>query len=167
MKLTSTINHLESRLSQQIKVRSSFRLLSIASLLFSGVCLSTTEAAFADNCRNVSISIKNQHGGRVLVEKVEYRDFDTDKFRTEFMLGLDGRQFLESNQSMTKTQNLEFVGNERTFLKVTYLRGTTNNGDNGVVPAGVGGIGVAGTQDVAVSPVFVCKKGGSITVFLR
>jgi hypothetical protein len=167
MKLTSIItNHLESRLSQQIKVRSSFRLLSIASLLFSGVCLSTTDVAFADNCRNVSITIKNQHGGRVLVQKVEYRDFDTDKFRTEFMLGLDGRQFLESNQSMTKTQNLEFVGNEQTFLKVTYLRGT-NNGDNDVSTAGVGGIGVAGKGDVAVSPVFVCKKGGSITVFLR
>jgi hypothetical protein len=166
MKLTSIItNHLENRLRQQIKVRSSFRLLSIASLLFSGICLSTTDAAFADNCKDVSISIKNLHGGRVSVQKVEYKD--EGKLRTEFMLGLDGRQFLESNQRMTKIQNLEFVGNEQTFLKVTYIRGVTNNGDDGVGTAGVGGTGVIGVEDVAFSPAFVCKKGRSITVFLQ
>jgi hypothetical protein len=165
MKLTSIItNHLESRLSQQIKVRSSFRLLSIVLLLFSGICFSTTDAAFADNCKDVSITITNKHGGRVLVQKVEYKD--EGKLRTEVMLGLDGRQFLESNQRMTKIQNLEFVGNEQTFLKVTYTRGVTNNGDDGLGSAGIG-TAVIGVEDVAFSPTFVCEKGRSITVFLQ
>jgi hypothetical protein len=165
MKPTSIIpSRLGNRLRQQIKVRSSFRLLSIVSLLFSGICLSTTDAAFADNCKDVSITIRNKHGGRVLVQKVQYKD--ENKVRTEVMLGLDGRQYLESNQGMTKTQNLEFVGNEQTFIIVTYTRGVTNNGDDGLGSPGFG-TAVLGVEDVAFSPAFVCKKGRSITVVLQ
>jgi hypothetical protein len=140
-----------SHLIERVRVRPSVRFLTIASLLLSGVCIGTTEAALADNCKNVSIKLVNKNSSVITLQKVEYMDFGKNKFRTEFMFGLDGIQSLGPNQAFTKVQNLEFVGNETTFFRITYL----NNVFTGQ------------TQHIFTSPVFTCTNNIDRTVLLE
>jgi hypothetical protein len=158
MKLTSIIpSRLENRLRQQIKVRSSFRLLSIASLLFSGICLGTTDAAFAgiqdfkDHCRNVEIRIINRHPVAISVIKVEY--VDKGKLVTQDMLGTTGSKTIEPIHIFTTDQKLKFVRDKLTFIKVTYVKGTAANG--------------AGILDSYRTPEFICKNGSIHTLELK
>ncbi len=93
--------------------------------LFSIVALSA--AAFAvmpapaqalgDDCKDVRISVFNDHPVEVKVTKIEYRDFDRDdKWRSE--------AFVDRKIATTKhyqfVRNLEHVKNDDTMIRITY-----------------------------------------------
>jgi hypothetical protein len=93
----------------------------VSSLLVFGVYLANADTAFArDVCKNVKITITNTTPDTIKVKKFEYFDADKNKFRTENLLGVDGREILDSNKSFTTTRNLGQVGNDTTAFKVTY-----------------------------------------------
>jgi hypothetical protein len=138
-------NRLENRPRQQIKVRSSFRFLSIASLLFSGICLGTTDAAFAnigDHCKNVEIRIINRHPVAISVIKVEYYK---DGLVATDMLEAINRRTIEPIHMLNKVENLKFVRDKLTFLKATYIKGIAANG--------------SAILHSYRTPEFVCKNG--------
>jgi hypothetical protein len=130
MKLISNlINRPQDRLHQLVKVQPPAKLLShknvlISSLLMFGICLGTTNPAFAlgDKCKNVKITVKNSTGDAVKITKFEYEEKDKNKFRTELLLGVDGREFLNPNKLFTKVRDLAFVGGDLTSFRVTFQR---------------------------------------------
>jgi hypothetical protein len=96
----------------------------VSSLLVFGVYLANTDTAFArDVCKDVKITITNTTPDTIKVTKFEYFDADKNKFRTENLLGTNGREILDSNKSFTTTRNLGQVGNDATAFKVTYQHG--------------------------------------------
>jgi hypothetical protein len=90
---------------------------SIALLVAAFVVLSTPAQALNDNCKDVRISVFNDHPVEIKVTKIEYRDFDKDdKWRSE--------AFIDRKIATTKgyqfVQNLERVKNDDTMIRITY-----------------------------------------------
>jgi hypothetical protein len=122
---------------QRVNIRSLFNFsigknVLLASLLLSGTFPIAAEPAFAlgDNCKDVKITLKNTSPGTIEVLKVEYYDTKKKKLRTEYMLGETFFTFtpIAPGKTYTKTRDLEFVKNDRTFFTVTYRRTTDANG---------------------------------------
>jgi hypothetical protein len=156
---------------QRVNIRSLFNFsigknVLLASLLLSGTFPIAAEPAFAlgDKCKDVKITLKNISSDTLEVTKVEYKDFKKDKLRTEFMLGISvlnilypyGVEYIDPGKSYTRTRNLEFVGNDETFILVRYRHVRDANG-------------VALNQGILFSPPnrFVCKNNSSHTVELK
>jgi hypothetical protein len=83
-----SIDYPQYRLRQQVKVQPPTKLLShknilISSLLMFGICLGTTNPAFAlgCTCKDVKITLKNASDDTIKVTKFEYKDVDKNKFR--------------------------------------------------------------------------------------
>jgi hypothetical protein len=109
-------------------------------------------AIAADTCENVAIGIKNGTRDEIKVTKFEYFDFDKNKYRTENLFGLDGKQSIERGQTFNVTRNLGQVGNDRTKFRVTYSH---KIGGNKFEP-----------PVTEVSPAFKCSNNDKKTVFL-
>jgi hypothetical protein len=127
--ISNLIDRLENRLRQRVQFQQSVRFLNNKSLLISslflcGICLGTTNPAFAlgDKCKNVKITVKNSTGDAVKITKFEYEEKDKNKFRTELLLGLDGREFLNPNKLFTKVRDLAFIGGDLTSFRVTFQK---------------------------------------------
>jgi hypothetical protein len=160
MKLISTFfNCSKDRLSQGVKVQPPVNFFNsksalIASLLLCGVCLATTDPVFAnDKCNDVRITLVNKSSNTIKITKFEYQDFDKDKLRTEFLLGVDGREFLDPTSSFRTTRNLAFIGNDRTFFKIQYQKK-------------IGGTKFDSTL-VKTTKEFVCRDGSTQIVDLN
>jgi hypothetical protein len=150
------ISNLVKRLKIQQPARSSIdRSVLISSLLMVGICLSTTSPAFAlgDKCKNVKITVKNSTGDAVKITKFEYEEKDKNKFRTELLLGVDGREFLNPNKFFTKVRDLAFVGGDLTSFRVTFQRK-------------VGGT-LFEKSEKFTTPNFVCKNESTHLVDLK
>jgi hypothetical protein len=127
--ISNSIDRPQNRLHQQVTVQPPTKLLShknvlISWLLMVGICLGTTNPAFAlgDKCKNVKITVKNSTGDAVKITKFEYEEKDKNKFRTELLLGVDGREFLNPNKFFTKVRDLAFVGGDLTSFRVTFQK---------------------------------------------
>jgi hypothetical protein len=72
-----------------------------------------------DNCRDVKITVRNQQTLRIRVDRLFYRDYDVDKWRTEATW--DGL-FVESQTTKSRIRNLEHVRNDETKLLVRYRK---------------------------------------------
>jgi hypothetical protein len=148
-----------STLANPIKLQAQTKSLRLKgsmaiSLLVFGLCLVTTDRAFArDVCKNVNIKIQNGTADVVKVTKFEYFDFDKNKFRTENLLGLNGQEKLNSNKSFSITRNLQQVGNDKTKFRVTYQHQQ-------------GGIKFESPVSVTTA-AFICKDGSSHPVLLN
>ncbi|WP_310429477.1 hypothetical protein [Chamaesiphon sp. VAR_48_metabat_135_sub] len=148
------ISNLISRVKFQPPVRlSSNKKALLSSLLLFGIFLSTTDRAFArDVCKDVKITLVNKASDTIKITKFEYKDIDKNKFRTELILGINGREFLNPRKSFTDTRNLEFVGNDETLFRVTYEKK------------------IGGTKFeppiTKTTPKFTCRNGSSHTVEL-
>ena len=78
-----------------------------------------SQAAPAQTCDNVRITIKNSTSDEIKVKRLEYADGAT--FFTETgIFGVDGFQKLNPNQSVPFTRDLEHVGGSTTRIRVTY-----------------------------------------------
>jgi hypothetical protein len=119
------IANLVKRFEIQQPVRLSIdKSVVISSLLMVGICLGTSSPAFAlgDKCKDVKITVKNSTGDAIKITKFEYEEKDKNKFRTELLLGADGREFLNPNKFFTKVRDLAFVGGDLTRFRVTFQR---------------------------------------------
>jgi hypothetical protein len=149
------ISNLISRVKVQPPVGlSSNKKALLSSLLLFGIFLGTTDGAFArDVCKDVKITLKNTSSDTIKITKFEYKDIDKNKFRTENLLGLDGRELLNPDKSFVTTRNLQFVGNDATLFRVTYEHRI--GGTNFESPI------------TKLTPQFTCKDGSSHTVELN
>jgi hypothetical protein len=103
---------------------------SIASLLLWGICFGTNGEAFArDVCKDVNITITNGtlNKDEIKITKFEYFDKTAGKHRTENLLGLDGREFLNPGKSFTTQRNLQHIHNDLTSFKVSFQRKKIND----------------------------------------
>jgi hypothetical protein len=96
--------------------------ISIASLLLCGIVTSKPDSAFAakDNCKDVKITLKNASNDTIKVTKFEYKDVDKNKFRTELVLGINGKEFINPRKSFSKVRDLERIKGDLTSFRVTY-----------------------------------------------
>jgi hypothetical protein len=158
---------LGERQSQRLKFRSLFNFLTdknvlLVSLLLCGTFPIAAEPAFAlgDKCKDVTITLKNTSSDFIKVTKVQYKDFERNKFRTEFMLGIidpTAEQVISPGRSYTKTRNLEFVGNDETFFLVSYQHVRGGKGEK-----------LTNQPTLFNPPIrFVCKNNSSHTVELK
>jgi hypothetical protein len=135
MKLISSLIYcLGDRLRQEVEVQPQAIFLNnssafMTSLLVWGICLSTTGAALArDVCKDVRIIVRNGTPDTIKITKLEYFDFNKNKFRTEGLLNLFDILEIKGSDSPPVVfvpvslipQNLSFVGNDLTLLKITY-----------------------------------------------
>jgi hypothetical protein len=116
-----------NRIVERIKVQPpaiflSIASISIASLLLCGIGIGKPDPAFAasDNCKNVNITLKNASNDTIKVTKFEYKDVDKNKFRTELLLGINGKEFINPRKSFSKVRDLEKVKGDLTSFRVTY-----------------------------------------------
>lgn len=121
-----------------------------ALLIAAGMMMSGTAAA-GDNCKNFTINITNQSGYQVKVTKVQYRDYDKNKWRKEALT----QKILQNNVNWPWKRNLEHVDNDLTRIKVSYKEkyGGAFNGYSATM--------------YAYSNNFTCRDNGSITVTLN
>jgi hypothetical protein len=115
------------RARQCIQVRPPAILLSIASvsigsLLLCGIGIGKPDPAFAlgGTCKNVGITLKNASDDTIKVTKFEYKDLDANKFRTELILGVNGKEFINPRKSFTKFRDLRIDRGDLTSFRVTY-----------------------------------------------
>jgi hypothetical protein len=129
MKLISTlIDRAGDKLYQRIKVRPpaifiSIASVSIASLLLCGIGIGKPDPAFAlgGTCKDVQITLKNASNDTIKVTKFEYKDVDKNKFRTELLLGVNGKEFINPRKSFSKVRDLEKINRgDLTSFRVTY-----------------------------------------------
>lgn len=122
-----------------------------AALCMAAAALTTAHAA-SDTCKNVNITMSNSTSAEIKLTKLEYKDFDKNKWNTENVFGVDGVQKLEPGVSMKTTRDLQNVGNDPTQLRVTYQHhmGGTKWGDK---------LTATGAQ-------FTCSDGTSNTLML-
>jgi hypothetical protein len=99
-----------------------FKSLILLSLSIATIVGSATQAAAADVCENVSITIENGTNDPIKVTKFEYQDTSAvgKPFRTENLLGIDGQEKLNVGKSFTKKRDLRSIKNELTRFRVTY-----------------------------------------------
>jgi opacity protein-like surface antigen len=99
-----------------------FKSLILLSLSIVTIVGAATQASAADVCKNVSITIENGTNDPIKVTKFEYQDTSAvgQPFRTENLLGIDGKEQLNVGKSFTKKRNLRSIKNELTRFRVTY-----------------------------------------------
>ncbi len=110
----------------------SLQKLPLAAFLLAALTMSTPAHALNDNCKDVRISVFNDHPVEVKVTKIEYRDYDKDnKWRSE--------GFVDRKIATTKhyqfVKNLEHVKNDDTTIRIVYkenLGGSRWSGENTV-----------------------------------
>ena len=104
-----------------------------------------------DNCKNFDIKVKNHSGYQVKITKVEYKDYDKNKWRNESLT----QKVLQNNVLWTWERNLEHVDNDNTKLKISYKEKYG------------GAFGGYSSTKTAYSSKFVCKDNGARTVTLN
>jgi hypothetical protein len=99
-------------------------LLLLPSLLVVGLSAWMPPAAIAgsETCKNVDINLKNATTDEIQITKLEYYDFDNDKYRAETgVFGIDGKQNVFADKSFRiANRDLEKINNESTQIRVTY-----------------------------------------------
>lgn len=83
------------------------------------VSLASPTPAFAlnDNCKDVRISVFNDHPVEVKVTKIEYRDYDKEnKWRSEALVN----RKIATTKHYQFSRNLEHVKNDDTKIRITY-----------------------------------------------
>jgi hypothetical protein len=150
----NSLHHQRIKAQQPVRFMNNKNVL-ISLLLMYGICLSTTNSAFAlgDKCKNVKITVKNSTGDAVKITKFEYEEKDKNKFRTELLLGVDGREFLNPTKLFTKVRDLAFVGGDLTSFRVTFQRK-------------IGGT-LFEKSTTFTTPDFVCKNDSAHIVDLK
>ena len=79
--------------------------------------LSMPVYALGDNCKDVRISVFNDHPVEVKVTKIKYRDYDKEnKWRTEALIN----RKIATTKHYQFTRNLEHVKNDDTTIKIIY-----------------------------------------------
>jgi len=73
-------------------------------------------------CSNFEITFENNTDYDIRVTKFEYYDYNKNKWKTENMLGADGRKNLSAGDDWTKKRDLEKVENRDTRFRTTFQR---------------------------------------------
>jgi hypothetical protein len=95
--------------------------VSIASLLLCGIGIGKPDPAFAANKCEPFITLKNVSNDTIKVTKFEYKDLDKNKFRTELILGVNGKEFINPRKSFGKRRVLGKINTgDLTSFRVTY-----------------------------------------------
>lgn len=86
--------------------------------------LSVTAPASAgfDICKKVHISIKNNTGGPIQLYDFDYRDFGSNRWRSENT----PNRVIRNGGSFSVTRNLEGVNNAKTFVRVQFRKLKSN-----------------------------------------
>jgi hypothetical protein len=127
-RISTLIDRAGDRLYQQIRIRppaifSGIASVSIASLFLCGIGISKPNPAFAASgtCKDVQITLKNASNDTIKVTKFEYKDVDENKFRTELILGINGKEFINPRKSVAKVRDLGKINRgDLTSFRVTY-----------------------------------------------
>ncbi len=95
---------------------SAARLLAVlATVVF--LLFPSSALALGDNCKDVRISVFNDHPVEVKVTKIEYRDYDRDnKWRNES--GVNRK--IATTKHYQFLRNFEHVKNDDTKIRITY-----------------------------------------------
>jgi hypothetical protein len=115
-----------NRIVDRIKVQPpaiflSIASVSIASLLLCGIGLTKPDPAFARSKCEPFITLKNVSNDTIKVTKFEYKDLDKNKFRTELILGVNGKEFINPRKSFGKRRVLGKINiDDLTSFRVTY-----------------------------------------------
>ncbi len=107
-------------------------------------------AAF-DICKKVRISVKNNTGGPVKLFDLDYRDYGSNRKRSENI----SNRVIANGKSYSWTRNLEGVNNARTHITAQYSRLKSN------------GKWHVNKYWYANSAASTCKRGKSYQIVLR
>ena len=107
---------LNSRTCAQVKTSIPTAVIAVSLLLVS-LTSPTPSFALNDNCKDVRISVFNDHPVEIKVTKIEYRDYDKEnKWRSEALVN----RKIATTKHYQFIRNLEHVKNDDTKIRITY-----------------------------------------------
>ena len=121
-------------------------LVLVPCLLAVGFFAAPPVQAAGDNCKNVDITVINDRPVEIHVTKLEYYDYDANKWRSEALID----RKIDTGKHYKWTRDLEHVDNDRTTVRITYK-------DH----EGGGRWGAARTDSLSTSK---CKDNANLTI---
>ncbi len=112
------------------------------------ITLSAGNALAGDKCKDFTVKFKNNATTTVKVTKVEYYDYDDNKWRSESLTSSK----INAGQTWNWKRNFEHIGGDKTKFRVTYKKQ-------------IGGTKWTDDQ-TKVSVELTCKDNGSKVVTL-